>query len=114
MDEISFERPKTTVFKLDDDEQALMDEIQISPPAPRRPKPAMRKVQFQRPVPESDPELDAFINPNKQTAPMQPPPEQTFDYGEEEPTEEYGEQDGGGGMQNEGEQPSSGYTSIDD
>ena len=39
MDDIILERNTTTVMKLDDDEQALLDEIEISPAVIRKSKP---------------------------------------------------------------------------
>ena len=70
-EEIILDRGNTTVMKLDADEQALMDEIEISAP---RPKPVPRPVQhMHRPAPQQHQEaMDAFVNPNKQTAPSNP------------------------------------------
>ena len=119
MDDIVIERGTNSVMKLDDDEQALFDEIQVEPArikrakAPKIQRPAMRQA-------EPDIDLDAFTNPNKQTAPPRPPPAETFDHHDEQ--EEYDDQGGyeqqggggGGGEMNQDEQPSAGYTSIDD
>ena len=120
MDDIVLERNTTTVMKLDDDEQALLDEIHISPPV----KKAKAPVQKRRPAMpsyEPEPDLEAFTNPAKQTAPPRPPPAETFDYGDDVedgggPGDEYEAMgDGGGGMgMSADEQPSEGYTSIDD
>ena len=119
MDDIVLERATNTIMKLDDDEQALFDEIQVEPArikrakAPKIARPAMRQQA------EPDIDLDAFTNPNKQTAPPRPPPAETFDHHDEQ--DEYDEQGGyeqqgggGGGGGGEDEQPSAGYTSIDD
>lgn len=119
MDDIVLERsPPTQVLKLDDDEQALMNEIEItSRPAPRR-RPVAR-----RPETQPQPEIDAFTNPVKRTRQQfQPRPQQ---FAEEDDEEDEGEEDfpdvpggGGGGYQQEQspqeEVPSEGYTSIDD
>ena len=116
MGDVILER-SVSVMKLDDDEQALMDEIEIAPVVRRRPKPIPKKVQFKAPQPEIEPDLSAFMNPNKQTASQRPPPEEEmFDHGDE-----YDEQDGGE-YEDQGQQqqsqpddgPSAGYTSIDD
>jgi hypothetical protein len=122
MDDIILERsPPTQILKLDDDEQALMNEIEITsrPSAPRRRPVAPRRPEFQTQV---QPEIDAFTNPVKRSArpAFQPPPQ--FD--DEEEDEDDGEADqfpdppGGGGYQQQEQQaeevPSEGYTSIDD
>ena len=112
--------PPTQVLKLDADEQALMNEIEITtkPAAPRR-----RPVPPRR-APEPQPEMDAFTNPGKRTA-MQPPPPQYMQEesdGEDEQEEtgfgypgDSGEGGGGGGGGGGVEEtPSAGYTSIDD
>ena len=120
--DIILERSSTTqVLKLDADEQALMNEIEITTkPAPRRrpaPPPQMRRP------PEHQPEMDAFTNPGKRTAPP-PRPQYTGEESDGEIEEEiragdeYQQQQEGGGYQNQGasteETPSPGYTSIDD
>jgi hypothetical protein len=112
--------PTTQVLKLDADEQALMNEIEITTkPAPRRrPAPPVRRA------PEPQAEIDAFTNPNKRAG---PPPRPSQYIGEESEAEEemdegpgqeeFGEQQGGGGYQqgpSAEEQPSAGYSSIDD
>ena len=110
-EEIVLDRGNTTVMKLDADEQALMDEIEISVP---RPKPVPRPSQpMRQPPPQQHQEaMDAFVNPNKQSAPRQPShEEEEVDYGEDfyddEPM-------GPGPSMQEEEQPSKGYTSIDE
>ena len=105
-EEIVLDRGTTNVMKLDADEQALMDEIQISVP---RPKPVPRPSQPMRQAPQQHQEaMDAFVNPNKQSAPVQPQQDEEIDYGEDEPTfydDEPPVQE---------EQPSKGYTSVDE
>ena len=109
-EEIVLDRGTTHVMKLDADEQALMDEIEISAP---RPKPVPRPTQHAyRPQPQQHQEaMDAFVNPNKQSAPHQPTQEEEIDYGEDEPTF-YDDEPMGPGSQEE--QPSKGYTSVDE
>jgi hypothetical protein len=114
MDDIILERSNPVhVMKLSDDEQAMMNEIEISsrPAAPRR-RPPPQPKRF-----DPQPEIDAFTNPVKRSRP--PPPPQ---YMEEEPEEEYEENEdpsgfpgqGGGGGGSAEEVPSEGYASIDD
>jgi hypothetical protein len=110
-EEIVLDRGNTTVMKLDADEQALMDEIQISVP---RPKPVPRPTpQMHRPQPQQHQEaMDAFVNPNKQSAPQQPTQqEEEVDYGENFYDDD-GPMDPGDTYQEE--QPSKGYSSIDE
>jgi hypothetical protein len=110
-EEIILDRGNTTVMKLDADEQALMDEIEISAP---RPKPVPRPVHRQAPPQQQTHQeaMDAFVNPNKQSAPVHSQQDEEIDYGENEPTFYDDEPMGGPGA--EEEQPSKGYTSIDE
>jgi len=120
--EIVLERtPTTQVLKLDADEQALMNEIEITtkPAAPRRrPVPQMAR----RPPPDMQQEIDAFTNPGKRSSAPPPPPQYIDDEEEEEDEvqEQHGGYPGGGNYQGEGggmvqeEQPSAGYSSIED
>lgn len=110
-EEIVLDRGSASVLKLDDDEQAIMDEIHISAP---RMQP-VRRPTTQRPKPQPQrmhqEEIDAFANPSKQSAPPRPPAEEV-DYGEDE--QQFFDDDyEDGGMQQE-EQPSAGFSSIDD
>ncbi len=117
MDDIVIERNPVNVMKLSEDEQALMNEIEIAPPAPKRPKPPVRRAAVSRPpMPEPEPDFEAFINHQKQSAPQRPfqPPEEDEGDGAEE---YYGEEEQGGaegGASDPNEQPSAGYTSIED
>ena len=110
-EEIVIDRGTTNVMKLDADEQALMDEIEISSPRPqpvRRPvanKPPMQQHQHQE-------SMDAFVNPNKQSAPTQPQMDEEIDYGEDEPMF-FDDADDGPGPHSE-EAPSKGYNSVDE
>ena len=111
-EEIVLDRGNTTVMKLDADEQALMDEIEISAPRPR-PVPRPPQQMHRPPPPQQHQEaMDAFVNPNKQTAPQQPPPDDPIDYGEEEPM--FYDDDEPMGPPPQEEQPSKGYTSVDE
>ncbi len=120
MDEIILERSAPVhVMKLNDDEQAMLDEIEIRAPAPKkRPRPGP-------PPPGSAPafatqNMDAFTNPNKRSK----PPPQHFSAPEEDDEdvmeEEEEEDQGGGGPPEYAQQPSAeekpspGYSSIDD
>ena len=137
MTEIILERgDQPGVMKLDADEEAIMNEIEIStdlPVAKKRRPPVVKRKKHVRPPPSEN--LDAFTNPNKRTAPrqFQPPPE-VIDHGEysddmgDEDMFQHNEMDndmydenqheggggGGGGGMGMGERPSPGYTSIDD
>ena len=113
-EEIVLDRGQTTVMKLDADEQALMDEIQISVP---RSKPVPRPTRpMQRPQQsfQGQEAMDAFVNPNKQSTPAQPQQDEEIDYGEDEPMMFDDDEPMGPGSSDEGEQPSKGYTSIDE
>ncbi len=120
MDDIVIERATNSVMKLDDDEQALLDEIQVEPARIKRAKPPKIPKQTPRQQAEADIDLDAFTNPNKQSAPPRPPPAEAFDYGDAQEEYDEPEQGGGGGYEQMGggdtgeEKPSEGYTSIDD
>ena len=115
--EIILDRRDTNVMKLDDSEQALMNEIEIDVPRPR-PQPVKKqisqmKTQFVPPQPQVFQEdIDSFANPNKQAQPSMPPPEPPVDYGEydePEPEMEYG-----GYTMEEEEKPSPGFKTVDE
>ena len=120
--EIILNRGDTNVMKLDDNEQALMNEIEIEVPRPqtiRRQMPKPMKTQFSPPQAQVFQEdIDSFANPNKQNPPSAPPPEDPVDYGEydDEPDMmDYGSGGGGGGYaMEEEEKPSPGYKTIDE
>jgi hypothetical protein len=111
MDEdIILDRGHTTVMKLDADEQALMDEIEISVPQ-HKPVPRPQKSAFgARPPMQHQEAMDAFVNPNKQSAPAQPTQTEEIDYGEDDVM--FDDDMAGPAMQEE--KPSSGYTSVDE
>ena len=111
-EEIVIDRGTTNVMKLDADEQALMDEIEISSSRPqpvRRPVANKPPIQHQQQHQES---MDAFVNPNKQSAPAQPQMDEEIDYGEDEPMF-FDDADDGPGPQSE-ETPTKGYSSVDE
>ena len=98
-------------FDLDEDERALMDEINVvqsnEPQTPRRPQPgrAFRKPVTFRDDQEED--IDAFVNDSKMEGSGPPPPEE-WDGGDN-PNEEFQQQ-----RNFAPSGPSEGYKSIDD
>ena len=119
--EIILNRNHTNVMKLDDNEQALMNEIEIEIPRPQPVKkqmPKTMKTQFTPPQTQTFQEdIDSFANPNKRNPPSIPPQEDPVDYGEyEEEDQGYDYAGGGGGGMPymEEEKPSPGYKTIDE
>src|SRR5210317_483683 len=121
--EIILNRSSTNVMKLDDNEQALMNEIEIEIPRPQPVKkqmPRPMKTQFTPPQTQTFQEdIDSFANPNKQNHQSAPPPEEPLDYGEYEDDEpgngyDYGGGGGMGGIYTEEEKPSPGDKTIDE
>jgi len=111
--EIVLDRSRGHVMKLDDNEQALMDEIEIEVPRPRSIRSAPKPTVYRPPPqPEVQEDIDAFANPNKQSAPPQYQ-EDPMDYGEYEQEDEQPYMQGDYAMQEE-ERPSPGYKSIDE
>ena len=118
--EIILNRGDTNVMKLDDNEQALMNEIEIEIPRPQPVKkqmPKPMKTQFTPPQTQTFQEdIDSFANPDKQNRPSVPPTEEPVDYGEYEVEPEpgypydYGVPDGG----MEEDKPSPGFKTIDE
>ena len=112
-DNIILDRGRTSVMKLDADEQALMDEIEISVP---RPKPVQRPQKTSygaRPPVQHQEAMDAFVNPHKQSAPTMGPAgieEEEIDYGDEDDEMDFDDEE----ERPEREKPSEGYTSIDE
>ena len=115
--EIILDRKDHNVMKLDDNEQALMNEIEIE--VPRRHQPVKKQISQmktqvtppQRQVFQED--IDSFANPNKQMAPSAPPQEAPVDYGEYDDEPEP-EMDMGYSMDEEEEKPSPGFKTIDE
>ena len=100
--EIILDRKNTDVMKLDDNEQALMNEIEIDVPRrqPVKKQIAQMKTQFTPPQQQVFQEdIDSFANPNKQAQPSVPPPEAPLDSHEydEAPDMDYGVGGGRGG-----------------
>lgn len=103
------------VMKLDDDEQAFLNEIEIQP----RPRKTFKKKPRPRPPPqeEYDEEIDAFTNPLKSRAAPPPPPEYDDHSGDDqeyEEIEEGGGGGGGGGYVNPDEKPSDGFNTVEE
>jgi hypothetical protein len=111
-EEIVLDRGSTHVMKLDADEQALMDEIEISIPRSQPVKRNNPESYKQRPQQHQQHQeaMDAFVNPNKQSAPAQPRMDEEIDYGDDEPMF-FDDDESPGGQE---EQPSKGYSSIDE
>src|SRR5210317_887632 len=115
-EEIVLDRGHASVMKLDADEQAIMDEIEISAPAPQRvPRPTFKPPPPQ--MSERQEAMDAFVNPNKQTTQNVSAPDEEIDYGDGDDAnffddgEDYGPGQGSGEQE---EQPSKGYSSVDE
>jgi hypothetical protein len=115
-EEIVLDRGHASVMKLDADEQAIMDEIEISAPAPQRvPRPTFKPPPPQ--MSERQEAMDAFVNPNKQTTQNVSAPDEEIDYGDDDDAnffddgEDYGPGQGSGEQE---EQPSKGYSSVDE
>ena len=66
-EEIVIDRGNTSVMKLDADEQAIMDEIEISTHRPQRVPRPTRPTYNPPPMAHQQESMDAFVNPNKQT-----------------------------------------------
>ena len=113
-EEIVIDRGNTNVMKLDADEQALMDEIEISAPRPQPVRRPHNRANLQHLQMQHQEAMDAFVNPNKQIAPAQTSEEdEEIDYGEDEPMM-FDDEPMGPGPGEQEEQPSKGYTSIDE
>ena len=125
--EIVLNRNDKSIVKLDDDEMAMFNEIQLDFPKPQVMRRSPETMQNTRqPVPqqsqyaETQEDIDSFANPNKTSAPSPPQPEDPIDYGEYEEEEPHmgngGGGYGGGGdfAPEEVEQPSPGYKTIDE
>jgi hypothetical protein len=117
MDEILLDRGEGhNIMKLDETEEELLNEIQISDePAPKRKPTAPKRPSFRHPPVYED--VEAFGNPNKAQPPKRPQPE-FVNHGQDE--EDFGDDPEGyeqyseGGFDEGGEMPSPGYSNIDD
>lgn len=113
-DDIILERESNAanVMKLDDDEQAFLNEIEIKPrkkKGARRPRPP--------PPPQDDymeEEIDAFTNPLKSRAAPPPPPEYEEHSGGEEEDYPAAPNNEGTGFIGEEEKPSPGFESLEE
>ncbi len=119
-DEIILEREgPSNVMKLDPDEEAFLNEIEIKPHPKKFPK--KKRVSYaphpQYNMEEEEEDIGAFTNPNKASA-RPPPPAEVVDYGDDESQEGYDDDVGGGYAHGPsapmGEQPSDGYSTIED
>ena len=120
--EIVLDRGGDSVMKLDDNEQAIMDEIQLDfggrsnsfvPPVAQRMRPRGHDAPS---APSFQEDVDAFANPTKQSAPPAPQVDEPVDHGEyvdDTPYEAGPSFEYGGGEPQE-EQPSPGYKTIDE
>ena len=103
-------------MKLDADEEAFLNEIEINDePTPRRATVPRRRVT--KPPPRAPPsdfgvDIEAFTNPTKAQAKRGPPPPEVEDYGEES-QEEYGFEEESQEMVG-GDIPSPGFATVDD
>ena len=105
------------IMKLDADEEAFLNEIEITDePAPKRARAPQRRPArppMRRPTPsEAMPEIDAFTNPTKVQAPRRAAPEVVEYADEEEEEEEYGYAESE--VQEMGDVPSPGFATVDD
>lgn len=124
-EEIILDRGDTAAMKLSEGEQALMHEIELEAPRPisRAPRPTPRASSSRAAAQQQPDEMDAFINPTKQTQNAPPEarefdhhdgPEEYYDDDDGYGYDDYDDDDGGYAPQPPQEQPSSGYSSIDD
>src|SRR5210317_362080 len=117
-EEIKLERDSDVIMKLNPEEEALYNEIEIAP-APRRrapPRPTPRSFRSRMEPEEPQEGLDAFMNPHKQSAPPPPPdeeyPEEIYDEEEDYEDDDYQQQQQQ--FRPPQDQPSSGYKSVDE
>jgi hypothetical protein len=107
-----------SIMKLDDSEQAVLDEIQLDFPKPQvmhRPgnasqihkAPPRKHVAFQE-------DMDTFANPMKQNDPPPPKMDEPIDYGEYDGGEQQESYDYSGPMDEQEEKPSPGYKTVDE
>ena len=115
-EEIVIDRGNTSVMKLDADEQAIMDEIQISAPRPQRVPRPTRPAYNPPPMAQQQESMDAFVNPTKQTNQNASAPDQEIDYGDDDDANFFDDADdyGNQGPGEEDEKPTKGYGSIDE
>ena len=137
MDDIILERASDThTMNLDDDEQALLDEMEVSreininlntirkPPNFKPKQKLIRALAARPPLQRAEPEISAFTNPVKRSAPRRDPPptsridenDDDEDGADEDGADENEENDYGEDQQHQfaSDAPSAGYKTIDD
>jgi|TARA_B110000240_G_C13486889_1_gene447894 hypothetical protein len=121
--EIILDRGSDSVMKLNDNEQAMMDEIQLDFTKPRSHMPPTIQQMHGRgrhEVPNQifQEDVDAFANPVKQNTPLPPRNDEPVDHGEYVDETEYDNGHGTGidygSMEGQEEVPSPGYKTIDE
>ena len=121
--EIILDRGSDSVMKLNDNEQAMMDEIQLDFTTPRSHMPPTIQRMHGRgghEVPNQifQEDVDAFANPVKQNTPLPPRNDEPVDHGEYFDETQYDNGHGTGidygSMEGQEEVPSPGYKTIDE
>jgi len=121
--EIILDRGSDSVMKLNDNEQAMMDEIQLDFTKPRSHMPPTIQQMHGRgrhEVPNQifQEDVDAFANPVKQNTPLPPRNDEPVDHGEYFDETQYDNGHGTGidygSMEGQEEVPSPGYKTIDE
>jgi hypothetical protein len=112
-EEIVIDRGNTSVMKLDADEQAIMDEIEISTHRPQRVPRPTRPTYNPPPMAHQQESMDAFVNPNKQTIQNASAPDEEIDYGDGDEDANFFDDADDYGNQEDGK-PTKGYGSIDE
>jgi len=116
--EIILDRGTRSVMKLDDNEQAMMDEIQLDFSRPRtHAPPNVQRMHGHHSMGGGlQEDVDAFANPVKQSAPPPPQAEEAVDHGEYMDDTPYDNGPGMGydSMEPQEDVPSPGYKTIDE
>lgn len=117
--EIVLDRGDASVMKLDDNEQAMMDEIQLDFTRPRsHAPPTIQRMQGRDPQPVMglQEDVDAFANPVKQSVPPPPQMDEAVDHGEyvDDTPYDNGPSMGYDSMEPQEDVPSPGYKTIDE
>ena len=117
--EIILDRGDASVMKLDDNEQAMMDEIQLDFTRPRsHAPPTVQRMQGRDPQPVMglQEDVDAFANPVKQSVPPPPQLDEAVDHGEyiDDTPYDNGPSMGYDSMEPQEDVPSPGYKTIDE
>src|SRR5210317_2017396 len=119
--EIVLDRGSDSVMKLDEKEQAMMDEIQLDFGRPRAQTTSAPSIQrmHRTDAPPADmfqEDVDAFANPSKQAAPPPPQMDEPIDHGEYDNDNAYNAAPAAFdyGPEQQEEQPSPGYKTVDE